>query len=146
MTRSPSTTGPSVTYFGRATFVGIDDEHELAHLLGADRGVGHEQRFCRRRHRHPDARKHAGGELSIGVGEFGAGADGAGRAFDGVVDEIHVPFVAVVVLIDASGAKSAACAGDDHYKNGFISNDAAQAFVEGYGQIFIDGVQFVRPV
>ena len=80
--------------------IGIDDIDELAHLLGADRGIGHQQRLIRRRGGHPHPREHSGHEQAVGIGEHGTAADGAGRAVDDVVDEIHPSVVAEVLLVD----------------------------------------------
>src|SRR3954470_11838669 len=48
----------------------IDDVDELAHLLGTDRGVGHQQRLIRRRGRHLHAGEHAGREQAVGIVEL----------------------------------------------------------------------------
>ena len=89
-TRRPSTRGPSVTYFGVDDVVAVERVDELAHLLGADGRIRHEQRFSRRRGSDLDAPEHAGRQAPVGVGELGAAADGAGRAVDGVVDEVDL--------------------------------------------------------
>src|SRR5580693_4167986 len=47
----------------------VDNQHEFAHLLGADRGVGDQQRGIWRRARHPDAAEHAGRKDAVGVVE-----------------------------------------------------------------------------
>ena len=78
----------------------VDHEHELAHLLGADGDVRHQQRLVGGRDRHLDAREHAGRERAVGIGELGAAADGAGRAVDGVVDEVHLALVRELGLVD----------------------------------------------
>src|SRR5580700_5468765 len=78
----------------------IDDQHELAHLLGADRGVGNEQRAIGRRAGHPDAAEHAGRKDAVAVGEDGAAADGARRTVDDVVDEIDLALVREILLVD----------------------------------------------
>src|SRR5258705_2304933 len=81
---------PERDVFRPGDVLGVDDQHELAHLFGPDGGFGHEQRIPGRCSRHPDARKHARGELSVRVGEYGACADGAGRPIDRVVGEIQL--------------------------------------------------------
>src|SRR6202451_4719731 len=78
----------------------VDDQHEFAHLLGADRGVGNEQRGIGRRAGHADAAKHARGENAVGVVEDGAAADGARGAVDDVVDEIDLALVREILLVD----------------------------------------------
>src|SRR5580700_11198874 len=51
--------------------LGVDHQHEFAHLLGPDGGVGHEQLVLGRCSRHPNTRKHAGREPPIRIGEHG---------------------------------------------------------------------------
>ena len=80
--------------------VGADDEDIFARLLAADGRVGREQRRIRRRGRHPHAGEHAGREHAVRIVEQGADANGAGRAVDHVVDEIHAAFVLEVGLVD----------------------------------------------
>ena len=75
--------------FAARGVLGIDHQHELAHLLGADRGVRHQQRLVGRRARHAHAPEHAGREHAVRIGEHRAAADRAGRAVDHVVDEVH---------------------------------------------------------
>ena len=58
----------------------IDDEHEFAHLLGADRGVGNEQRRIGRRAGHADAAEHAGRENAVGVVEHARGRGSCPRS------------------------------------------------------------------
>ncbi len=100
-TRSvPSITLPSVTYFGVAVLSAVDDEHELAALIGADRLVGHQQRLIGRRARHLDPREHAWREQRLGIGKLRPATDRAGRAVDHVVDEVHLPFVGEFLLVD----------------------------------------------
>src|SRR6266568_7079992 len=82
--------------------VGIDGEHVFARLLGGDGDIGDEQRRIGRRARHAHAREHAGGERALGIREHRPAADGARRAVDDVVDEIHVAAVDEVVLVDES--------------------------------------------
>src|SRR5271169_886194 len=81
---------PERDVFRPGDVLGVDHQHELAHLLGPDGGVGHEQFILGRRSRHPNTRKHPGREPTARIGEHGAGADGAGGAIDGVVDEINL--------------------------------------------------------
>src|SRR5712671_1686950 len=71
----------------------VDHQHELPHLLGPNGGVGHEQLISGRCGRHLNPRKHAGRQLATRIGEHGAGADGAGRAVDCVIDEIQLALV-----------------------------------------------------
>src|SRR5258707_9793484 len=71
----------------------IDHQDELAHLLGPNGSLRHEQRVSGRCSRHPDPREHAGREPSMRVGEHGARADGARGAIDRVVDEIYLALV-----------------------------------------------------
>ena len=78
----------------------VDDEDEFAHLLGADRGVGNQQRRIGRRAGHADAAEHAGREHAVGVGEHGAAADRARGAVDDVVDEVHLALVREILLVD----------------------------------------------
>src|SRR6202035_3396395 len=78
----------------------IYDEDEFAHLLGADRGVGNEQRRIGRRAGHADAAEHAGRENAVAVVEDGAAADGARGAVDDVVDEIDLALVREILLVD----------------------------------------------
>src|SRR5216683_2538766 len=91
---------PERDIFRPGDVLGVDHQHELAHLLGPDGGVGHEQLILGRSSRHPDTRKHAGREPSIRIGEHSAGADGAGGAVDCVVDEIHLALVRKRRLIE----------------------------------------------
>src|SRR5580704_14790959 len=84
---------PERDVFRPGDVLGVDHQHELARLLGSDGGVGHEQFILGRCSRHPDTRKHAGREPTARIGEHGAGADGAGGAIDGVVDEINLAVV-----------------------------------------------------
>src|ERR1700693_6357245 len=91
---------PERDVFRPRDVLGIDHQHELAHLLGPDGGVGHEQLILGRCSRHPNTRKHAGGEFSTRIGEHSAGADGAGGPIDGVVDEIHLALVRKRRLIE----------------------------------------------
>src|SRR5580700_5207638 len=78
----------------------VDDQHEFAHLLGADRGVGNEQRGIGRRAGHPDAAEHAGRENAVGVVEDGAAADSARGTVDDVVDKIDLALVREILLVD----------------------------------------------
>ena len=78
----------------------IDDQHVFARLLGADRGIGNQQRRIRWRAGHADAAEHAGREDAVGIGEHGAAADGARGAVDDVVDEIDLAGVHEIVLVD----------------------------------------------
>src|SRR6266446_906866 len=80
--------------------LGVDYQHELAHLLDPDGGVRHEKRVLGRCSRHPNTREQAGRESSIRVGEDGARTDGARGAIDCVVDEIHLALVRKRRLID----------------------------------------------
>src|SRR3984893_4616650 len=92
--------GPERHVFGPRDAVVIDDQHELARLFGSDGGVGYEERDPGRRRRHLNPRKHPGHEDAMGVGELGAGADGAERAIDRVVDEIHPAFMGKRGLVE----------------------------------------------
>ena len=56
---------PERHVFLRDRVVGADHIDELAHLLGADRDIRHQQRLIRRRARHPDAREHARREQAL---------------------------------------------------------------------------------
>src|SRR6204780_2740208 len=78
----------------------VDDQHEFAHLLGADRGIGNQQRGIGRRTWHADAAKHAGRKDAVGVVENGAAANRARGAVDDVVDEIDLALVREVLLVD----------------------------------------------
>src|SRR5580704_10581167 len=78
----------------------VDDEDEFAHLLGADRGVGNEQRGIGRRAGHADAAEHARRENAVGVVEDGAAADGARGAVDDVIDEIDLALMREILLVD----------------------------------------------
>src|SRR6476620_1497469 len=78
----------------------IDDVDELTHLLGTDRGVGHQQRRIRRRGRYLHAGEHPGCEQVVGIDKLGACANRPGRAIDDVVDEVHPAFVRKVLLVD----------------------------------------------
>ena len=80
--------------------VGSDHQHVLARLLGADGGIGHEQRLVGRRARDLHAGKHPGREQIVGVGEMRAAADRAGGAIDDVVDEVHAPAMGKILLVD----------------------------------------------
>ena len=100
MTRRSPTSWPSVTYFCRATFSPSTTQDEFARLLGADRGVGHQQRLIGRRAGHAHAPEHAGREQAVRIGEQRAAADRAGGAVDHVVDEVHAAVVREVVLVD----------------------------------------------
>ena len=101
-TRSPSTTGPSVTYFGLATLssstrytnlrtcsVPIAESGTSSAVAGAELGD-------------LDATEHAGRELAVGVRELGTTADRARGTIDGVVDEIDLALVREVLLVDAA--------------------------------------------
>src|ERR1700688_3701848 len=79
---------------------GVDDQHEFAHLLGADRGVGNKQRRIGRRARHADAAEHAGREDAVGIIEDGAAANRARRTVDDVVDEIDLALMREILLVD----------------------------------------------
>src|SRR5258707_12338566 len=91
---------PERDVFRLGDVLGVDHQHELAHLLDPDGGVGHEQLILGRCSRHPNTRKHTGREPSIRIGELGAGAHGAGGAVDCVVDEIHLALVGKRRLIE----------------------------------------------
>src|SRR5208282_4127155 len=78
----------------------VDHEHEFARLLGADRGIGNEQRGIGRRAGHADAAEHAGRENGVGIAEHRAAADRAGGTVDDVVDEIHLAGVLEIRLVD----------------------------------------------
>src|SRR6266446_4765088 len=73
---------PERDVFRPGDVLGVDHQHELAHLLSPDGGVGHKQLILGRCSRHPNTGKHAGRELSPQIGEHGADTDGAGRAID----------------------------------------------------------------
>src|SRR5215218_3471429 len=80
--------------------VGPDHQHVFARLLGADGGVGHEQRFVRGRCRKLHAGKHARREQIVGIGELGTAADGTGGTVDHVVDEVHAAAMHERLLVD----------------------------------------------
>src|SRR4051812_1766308 len=101
--------------------VGIDHQNELADLLGADRGIRHQQRCVGRRARHADAAKHAGGQHAILIREHGATADRARRPVDHVVDEIHGAAMAEILLVEQLQS-------DDH------TAFAARDFLTGAGE------------
>src|SRR5258708_735544 len=84
---------PERDVFRPRDVLGVDHQHELAHLLGPDGGVGHEQLILGRCSRRPDARNHAGREPSHRHGEHGTCADGARGAIDCVVDEVNLALV-----------------------------------------------------
>jgi len=46
----------------------------------------------------------------------------------------------------AAGAKCAARSGNNHYIDGFVSGQAAKAFVESDSEVFVNGIQLVRAV
>src|SRR5882757_6144744 len=81
--------GPERDVFRPRHIVGIDHQYELAHLLGADRGLRDQQSIRGRRSRHLQAREHAGREGALLVGEHRAGADRAGLTADRIVDELE---------------------------------------------------------
>src|SRR6266436_4374547 len=91
---------PERDVFRPGDVLGVDHQHELAHLLDPDGGVGHEQLILGRCSRRPYTGKHAWREPSIRIGEHGARADGAGGAVDCVVDEIHLALVRKRRLIE----------------------------------------------
>src|SRR5262249_20650027 len=95
--------------------VGIDEEHVFAGLLAADRRVGNEQRLVDGRARHAHAREHAGREHTVRGGELGAAANGAGRAVDDVVDDIHVAAVLEFALVDELEAHQDVAAAAGHF-------------------------------
>ena len=71
--------------------VGVDHEDEFAHLLGADRGVRHQQRLVGRRARHAHAREHAGREQRrSGWRTRARPRIVPDDAVDHVVDEVHL--------------------------------------------------------
>src|SRR6185312_17343351 len=80
--------------------VGVDDENVFTRLLGADRGIRNEQRLIGRGSRHAHAREQAGREHAIGIVEYRAAANGAGRAVDDVVDEVHPARMIEILLVD----------------------------------------------
>ena len=100
-TRRPSTTGPERDVFRPGDILGIDDQHELAHLLGPDGRVGHQQRILGGAGSHLDARKHARRERSA----FGLANTARARmvpedAIDGVVDEVQPALVGERRFVD----------------------------------------------
>src|SRR6185369_3756614 len=111
----------------------IDHQHVFADLLGADCQVRHQQRLVRLRGRHAHAREHAGREHAVGIGKDRASADGASRAVDDVVDEIHRAFVREVLLVDELelDLDADAAAGDVAAKLGQALVAQERCFVEG---------------
>jgi hypothetical protein len=99
MTRWPSTTGPSVTNLGLRHVLRIHHHHELAYLFGADGRVWHDEGVGRLLGGQANAAEHAGRQHAIGVRELCAAANGAGRAVDGIVDEVEAAFASEVLLI-----------------------------------------------
>ena len=78
----------------------VDDDDEPARLFGADGRVRDKQALVRRRAGHAHAREHARREHAVRIFEHGAAANGAGRAVDHVVDEVHAALVIEVILVD----------------------------------------------
>jgi hypothetical protein len=75
-----------------STTVGIDDEHVASGLVGAERGIGHQQsrlRFVW----NADTHEIAGQQAAIGIGQGGARGKRAGRRIDGRRDVIERAFV-----------------------------------------------------
>src|SRR5260370_762044 len=73
---------PEGDVFRPRHIVGVYHQHELAHLLGADRGLRHQQRIRRRRRRHLQAGETAGRDGAVRAGEHPAGAGRARLAAD----------------------------------------------------------------
>src|SRR5262245_27994546 len=78
----------------------INNEYELADLLGADGHIRQQHRLACRSTRNLDAPEHARGQRAIGVGKLGAATDGAGGTIDDVVDEIRLARVREIGLVD----------------------------------------------
>ena len=79
---------------------GIHDQHIFTDLLGADGLVGHEQRGVGGGCGYPDAREHSRRQHAVRVREHGARAYSARRAFNDVVDEIHIASMGEFCLIN----------------------------------------------
>src|SRR5260370_3530565 len=76
---------PERDVFRLGDILGIDHKHELAHLLGANGSLRHEQRVAGRCSGHPNPREHSRREPSMRVGGHGACPEGGRRAIDRVV-------------------------------------------------------------
>ena len=68
----------------------LDDEHDLARLVGRDRRIRQQQRLIRRAADQPDAAELAGQDREILVRDHRAAAQRAGRDIQAVVEEIHL--------------------------------------------------------
>ena len=71
----------------------LDHEHDLARLVGGDRGIGQQQGLVGRAADQPHAAELPREDRKILVGDHGAAAQRAGREIEPVVDEIHLAFV-----------------------------------------------------
>ena len=89
-----------MTCFGRATFSASTTSTNLPVCSVPMAVSGTSNTVLRRCSRHLDARKHAGREGRVRIGEYRAGADGAGGAIDGVVDEVQPALVRIRLFID----------------------------------------------
>ena len=98
-TRRPSTSGPSFTGRVLDLVVRADAQHELHALVGADGAVVDQQRVVLAAADELHAREHAGGETAVGVLEQAARVNGARVRVELVVEEHHVAFVRVALLI-----------------------------------------------
>ena len=70
--------------------VGLDHEHDLARLVGGDRGIRNQQRLIGRAADQPDAAELAGQDREILVRDHGAAAQRAGRDIEAVVEEVDL--------------------------------------------------------
>src|SRR5207302_504548 len=61
---------PQRHVFQARDIVGVGDQHEFARLLGADSGIGYQQRLIGRRARYLEAPEHAGREKLRGIVEY----------------------------------------------------------------------------
>ena len=73
--------------------VGIDDHHEPAVLVGADRRIGNQQRAISSAAGDANAREHAGLKKSVGVWVDAAPSHRPGVRIDSVIYEIDHAFV-----------------------------------------------------
>ena len=70
----------------------LHDKHDLARLVGGDRGIRQQQRLIGRRADQPHAAELPRQDRKVLVGDDGAAAQRAGRFIEAVVEEIHLAF------------------------------------------------------
>ena len=78
----------------------VDDHDIPTRLLGANGRIRYQQRLIGRRTRHADASEHPRRKDLVGICEDRPTTNGAGRAINRVIDEIHAAFMIEITLVN----------------------------------------------